>query len=69
MGFQVDNSQANFVWLPRSDAQQLIDYLIQRKVIIRGFPGEGIRVTIATPEENTQFLNVIADYPAIRPEI
>lgn len=65
MGFEVHNSEANFVWLPRTDAQQLTDYLTEQKILVRGFVGDGIRVTISTPAENDQFLDAIAGYPAI----
>ncbi|WQD12893.1 MAG: aminotransferase class I/II-fold pyridoxal phosphate-dependent enzyme [Lawsonella clevelandensis] len=63
MGFEVHNSEANFVWLPRTDAQQLTDYLTEQKILVRGFVGDGIRVTISTPAENDQFLDAIAGYP------
>lgn len=65
MGFEVNNSEANFVWLPRTDARQLTDYLTERNVLVRGFVGDGVRVTISTRSENDQFLDAIAGYPAI----
>lgn len=52
-------SQANFVWLPlgkRSAA--FATACADGGVLVRPFPGEGVRVTIGTPEENDMFLTV-----------
>lgn len=52
---------ANFVWLPignRADEVSLA--LEQRGVVTRPFSGEGIRVTIGTPEQNDRFLATLA---------
>jgi histidinol-phosphate aminotransferase len=35
--------------------------LEQRGVVVRPFSGEGMRVTIGTPEENNRFLATYAD--------
>ena len=53
----VPTSQANFVWLPLGD--QAVPFgaaCEQRGVIVRPFAGDGVRVTIGTPEENDAFL-------------
>jgi histidinol-phosphate aminotransferase len=53
----VPESQANFVWLPL--AERSVDFAAaceRAAVIVRAFPGDGVRVTIGTPEENDQFL-------------
>jgi histidinol-phosphate aminotransferase len=53
----IPESQSNFVWLPLRDrAADFAAACEQRGVIVRGFPGEGVRVTIGTPEENDAFL-------------
>lgn len=53
----VPASQANFVWLPlRERAAAFAQALEAERVIVRPFPGEGVRVTIGAPEENDQFL-------------
>jgi histidinol-phosphate aminotransferase len=57
LGYPVPPSQANFVWLPLGDAT--IDWTAgceQRGVIVRGFAGSGVRVTIGTREENDRLL-------------
>ena len=53
----VPESQANFVWLPLGDqAVQFGAACEGRGVIVRPFQGDGVRVTIGTPEENDAFL-------------
>jgi histidinol-phosphate aminotransferase len=54
---EVPESQANFVWLPLGDRS--LDFAAaceQAGVIVRPFAGDGVRVTVGTPEENDQFL-------------
>ncbi len=56
-GLEVEDSQANFVWLPvREEAAGLAAALEARAVITRPFPGEGVRVTVGSPEEDDVFL-------------
>jgi histidinol-phosphate aminotransferase len=53
----VPTSQANFVWLPLGDgALEFGAACEKRGVIVRPFPGDGVRVTIGTPQENDAFL-------------
>ncbi|MER7168826.1 histidinol-phosphate transaminase [Micromonospora sp. NPDC000207] len=53
----VPASQANFVWLPLGDrAVEFGRSCESRGVIVRPFAGDGVRVTIGTPEENDVFL-------------
>jgi histidinol-phosphate aminotransferase len=57
LGYPVPPSQANFVWLPLGDAT--LDWAAgceQRGVIVRGFAGAGVRVTIGTRDENDRLL-------------
>ncbi|MCW2582148.1 MAG: histidinol-phosphate aminotransferase [Klenkia sp.] len=56
-GHAVADSQANFVWLPvGEEAAGLAAALEARAVITRPFAGEGVRVTVGTPEEDDVFL-------------
>jgi histidinol-phosphate aminotransferase len=56
-GVAVEDSQANFVWLPLGEATlETATALEGRAVITRPFAGEGIRVSIGTAEENDTFL-------------
>jgi len=55
----VPRSQSNFVWLPlgaRSAA--FAEACAAGGVLVRAFPGDGVRVTIGTPEENDAFLSL-----------
>jgi histidinol-phosphate aminotransferase len=59
LGFEVPDSQANFVWLPlRERAAEFAAHAEDHKVIVRAFPDAvgGVRVTVAKPEENDAFL-------------
>lgn len=61
-GHDFPDPNANFVWLPigeRTDAVALA--LEERGVVVRPFPGDGIRVTIGTAEENDRFLRTLAE--------
>jgi len=61
-GLDVADSQANFVWLPVGEqAAPLAAALEARAVITRPFAGEGIRVTVGTPEEDDLFLAALDD--------
>jgi histidinol-phosphate aminotransferase len=53
----VPESQANFVWLPLGEHAVGFSRACEaRGVIVRPFPGEGVRVTIGAPAENDAFL-------------
>jgi histidinol-phosphate aminotransferase len=55
---EVPESQANFVWLPLGDRSLEFAAACERAgVIVRPFAGDGVRVTVGTPEENDQFLS------------
>ena len=50
-------SQANFVWLPLGDGSAAFAAACEaERVIVRPFQGDGVRVTIGTPDENDAFL-------------
>jgi histidinol-phosphate aminotransferase len=56
-GYEVAETQANFVWLPLGEqAAAFSEHALDRKIIVRPFVGDGVRVTIGTPEENDLFL-------------
>ena len=64
-GWDLPDAHANFVWLPlgeRTDA--LFPEVERRGVVVRPFPGVGIRVTIGSPTENDRFLAVLAEVVA-----
>ncbi|GAA3448953.1 histidinol-phosphate transaminase [Dactylosporangium matsuzakiense] len=56
----VPDTQANFFWLPIGE--QALDFAAQCEragVIVRAFQGDGVRVTLGTPEENDAFLGAL----------
>ncbi|MCL4113898.1 UNVERIFIED_CONTAM: hypothetical protein GTU68_024082 [Idotea baltica] len=60
-GWQLPDAQANFVYLPLGERTQDVYVEIEKRgVVTRPFAGEGIRVTIGTPEENDRFLATLA---------
>ncbi|WP_231855453.1 histidinol-phosphate transaminase [Tsukamurella pseudospumae] len=56
-GFEVPHTQANFVWLPLgADSLRFTADAAEAGLLVRGFDGAGVRVTVTTPEENDAFL-------------
>ncbi|AUS78653.1 histidinol-phosphate transaminase [Actinoalloteichus sp. AHMU CJ021] len=63
LGYEIPPSQANFVWLPLGeDTAAFTEHCLDHKIIVRGFPGEGVRVTIGDREENDLFLVAATSY-------
>jgi histidinol-phosphate aminotransferase len=62
-GYEVPETQANFVWLPLGDASlDFAEHTLANKVVVRAFAGDGVRVTISHPEENDLFLHAARSY-------
>ncbi len=58
-GWDVPESQTNFVWLELGeDTVRFAEAVQAEGVSVRPFPGEGVRVTIGEPEANDLFLTV-----------
>ena len=59
-GWNAPLSQANFVWLPagaKTDALQ--EHLMSRGIIGRAFSGDGIRISIGSPEANASLVSAL----------
>lgn len=55
-GYDIPPSQANFVWLPLvGRAQQFAADAANNRIIVRLYGDDGVRVTVASPEENDMF--------------
>ena len=68
LGFEVPDSQANFVWLPAGGATpQWAEAFVEAGVMVRPYASgssfDGIRVTIGEPEANDLVLQVAAHLP------
>ena len=56
-GWSVDDSQANFTWLPLGDRSTALGLALEQAgVVTRAFAGIGVRVTVGRPVDNDQFL-------------
>nr|WP_157527857.1 histidinol-phosphate transaminase [Kibdelosporangium sp. MJ126-NF4] len=56
-GFEVPETQANFVWLPLGErTAEFNEHCMENKIVVRAFAGDGARVTVSTAEENDAFL-------------
>jgi histidinol-phosphate aminotransferase len=57
MGYTVPPTQSNFVWLSLGErATPFAAHCEEHKAVVRPFDGDGVRVTVSTPEENDVFL-------------
>ncbi len=66
-------TDANFVMVKVPAARQVYTYLVEKGIIVRDRSRvalcEGcLRITIGSPTENEQLLQVLAAFPAVRPE-
>ena len=62
-GWSVPSSEANFVWLRLGDAT--LDFAAACEaggIIVRPFPGDGCRITVAEPDANDRLLQVAAEF-------
>ena len=66
-GWQVPQAQANFVWLALgADTTAFAAAADRAGLVVRSFPGEGARCTIAETEANDLFLHVARDFLVAR---
>ena len=65
-GWSVEDSQANFTWLPVGDRATALGLALEQAgVVTRAFAGVGVRVTVGRPTDNDQFL-AACRMPAVR---
>ncbi|MDA0564692.1 histidinol-phosphate transaminase [Streptomonospora sp. S1-112] len=63
-GWEVPPTEANFVWLRlHGDTLAFAEACEAAGVAVRAFAGEGLRVSIGTPEENDAFLACAGEFP------
>lgn len=56
-GYEVPESQGNFVWLPLGERTAAFNqHCLEQKIVVRAFASDGARVTIGAPEENDALL-------------
>ncbi|MDI5967258.1 aminotransferase class I/II-fold pyridoxal phosphate-dependent enzyme [Streptomyces sp. SL13] len=62
-GWDVTPSQANFLWLPLTEGvERFTQFCADNGVLVCGKPGEGIRVTVSSPEANDAFAALAAAF-------
>ncbi|MGB7963180.1 MAG: histidinol-phosphate transaminase [Propionicimonas sp.] len=62
-GWKTPDSQANFVWLRAKGSlfAQLMDAFDAADILVRGYPGDGVRISLADPVTNDRVLAVLDD--------
>ena len=61
-GWSIHDSEGNFVWLRTGDSTERVTAILDdHGVLVRSFPGEGIRVTVGKPDANDRVLLAAAD--------
>jgi histidinol-phosphate aminotransferase len=61
-GWDLPDAHANFVYLPLGSRTDVVfPEMEKRGVVVRPFPGVGMRVTIGTPAQNDRFLATLAE--------
>ncbi len=62
-GWTTPDSAANFVWLRAGDAllQELMEAFDAADILVRGYAGDGVRITLADPATNDRVLAVLAE--------
>jgi histidinol-phosphate aminotransferase len=62
LGWTVPDSTANFFWLRLDDShrEQLVTAFDAADILVRGYAGDGVRITIGTQQANDRVLSVLA---------
>jgi histidinol-phosphate aminotransferase len=64
MGYEVPESQANFLWLPLSGrTQAFTDHALDHKVVVRGFSPDGVRISAGGSDENDLLIDAASSFP------
>lgn len=63
LGWAPPQAQGNFVWLPLGERSvAFAEHSRAAGVLVRPFPGEGVRVSVGAPQENDLFLSTVRDW-------
>lgn len=68
LGWTVPDSAANFFWLRADDQRRLalVEAFDAAEILVRGYPVDGVRITIADAASNDRVLAVLAAHPELR---
>ena len=62
-GYEVAESQSNFVWLPlRDNSQELALAFAEQGTLVRNFAGEGVRISVGEEESTHEVLRITAAF-------
>lgn len=69
LGWSVPDSAGNFIWLRLDDARRaaLMAAFDAAGILVRGYPVDGIRITVADAASTERVLAVLAAHPQVRP--
>jgi len=64
LGWDTPESAANFIWLRADDAERerLVAAFDAAEILVRGYPGDGVRVTVGDAASNDRVLAVLAGF-------
>ncbi|WP_417374415.1 histidinol-phosphate transaminase [Glutamicibacter protophormiae] len=61
-GMQVPETETNFIWFPFGErTDHAADVFEQHGLIVRAFPGDGLRATVAESEANTRMIGAATE--------
>ena len=66
-GWKLQPSQGNFLWI-RADAPLLallVDAFDAAGILVRAYPVDGVRITVADPASNNRVLRLLAAHAAL----
>ncbi|MFJ6415680.1 histidinol-phosphate transaminase [Paeniglutamicibacter sp. NPDC091659] len=64
LGWDIPQAEGNFVWLPLgANTAEFVEIAQTQALSVRGFAGEGVRVSIGEVEANTRFVDLCRNYP------
>jgi histidinol-phosphate aminotransferase len=67
LGWNLPDSAANFIWIRLEDdlREALVDAFNEAEILVRGYAGDGVRITIASREANDRVLAVLAEQASL----
>jgi histidinol-phosphate aminotransferase len=67
LGWTVPDGAANFIWLRMDDERrsELVEAFDSAEILVRGYPGDGVRITVAAHEANDRVLAVLAEHAGL----
>ncbi|MDQ0147319.1 histidinol-phosphate transaminase [Pseudarthrobacter niigatensis] len=65
-GWTLQPSQGNFLWIRADDAllARLVDAFDHAGILVRAYPGDGVRITVADPASNNRVLRLLEAHAA-----